>query len=106
MLRLVISKHIVISIILCLGAFYSAAYAAEEEPVRMLIKKYGTDTYSTMDDLLYIRTYKCLEPAYSENAVLFYVPYSDDNKLLFSNQVECKVTEVYDRGAHYSREGR
>ena len=34
------------------------------------------------------------------------LPYSDDNKLLFSNGVECKVMEVYDRGAHYSREGR
>jgi hypothetical protein len=106
MFRLVISKPLVISAVFCLGGLYPAAHAADEDPVRMLIKKYGADTYSTMDDLLYIRTYKCLEPAYSENAVLFYVPYSDDNKLLFSNRVECKVMEVYDRGAHYSREGR
>lgn len=86
--------------------FSALSYAADEDIVRILIKKYGRDTYTSMDDLLYIRTSNCLEPAYSENAVLFYIPYSDDNKLQFSNQVECKVLEVYDRGAHYSREGR
>ena len=48
----------------------------------------------------------CNRPAYSDNAILFYVPYADDNKLQFSSKVECKVVEVYDRGAHYSREGR
>lgn len=106
MFRLVISKTLVISMLLCLWGFYPAAHAVEEGPVRVLIKKYTVDTYSTMDDLLYIRTYRCLEPAYAESAVLFYVPYSDENKLLFSNEVECKVMEVYDRGAHYSREGR
>ncbi|MBD9414947.1 hypothetical protein IB234_10290 [Pseudomonas sp. PDM16] len=82
------------------------ANAADDDPVRMLIKQYDRDIYSTMDDLLYIRTHQCLEPAYSENAILFYIPYSDDNKLQFSSKVECKVLEVYDRGAHYSKEGR
>lgn len=86
--------------------FSNVVQAADDDPVRMLIKNYDRDTYSTMDGLLYIRTYQCLEPAYSESAILFYIPYSDDNKLRFSNGVECKVLEIYDRGAHYSREGR
>ena len=84
----------------------SSIYAADDDPVRVVIKQYDRDVFSTMDDLLYIRTYQCLEPAYSDNAILFYVPYADDNKLQFSPKVECKVVEVYDRGAHYSREGR
>lgn len=81
-------------------------YAADEEPIRMLIKKYSPDTYVSMEGGLYIKTHNCLEPAYSESSILFYIPYSEDNKLLFSNGVECKVTEIYDRGANYSREGR
>jgi len=86
--------------------FSSPMYAADDDPVRVVVKQYDRDVFSTMDDLLYIRTYQCLEPAYSDNAILFYVPYADDNKLQFSSKVECKVVEVYDRGAHYSREGR
>lgn len=88
------------------SVFPLSAYAADDEPIRMIVKQYDRDVYSTMDDLLYIRTHQCLEPAYSENAILFYIPYSDDNKLQFSSKVECKVLELYDRGAHYSKEGR
>ncbi|MBH3341857.1 hypothetical protein I5L51_22355 [Pseudomonas mendocina] len=106
MVRLVTSGMFFIFILVVSPPFCALSHAADEDPVRMVIKKYGRDTYSSMDDLLYIKTYDCLEPAYSENAVLFYIPYSDDNKLQFSNKVECKVIEVYDRGAHYSREGR
>lgn len=103
---LIVIKRSFMCAVLCLGGLATAVQAADEEPVRMLIKKYSADTYVSMEGGLYIKTYKCLEPAYSENSVLFYIPYSDDNKLLFSNGVECKVTEIYDRGANYSREGR
>ncbi|MDG9929991.1 MULTISPECIES: hypothetical protein [unclassified Pseudomonas] len=102
----VATRNIALSLLLCLATVAPLAQAADDDPIRMIIKQYDRDLYSTMDDLLYIRTHQCLEPAYSENAILFYIPYSDDNKLQFSSKVECKVLELYDRGAHYSKEGR
>lgn len=100
------SKLFFKAVLLWAVVFSCVTQAADDDPVRMLIKNYDRDIYSTMDGLLYIRTYQCLEPAYSESAILFYIPYSADNKLRFSNGVDCKVLEIYDRGAHYSREGR
>ncbi|WP_220814970.1 hypothetical protein [Pseudomonas paralcaligenes] len=102
----VATRNITLSLLLCSATVAPLAQAADDDPIRMIIKQYDRDLYSTMDDLLYIRTHQCLEPAYSENAILFYIPYSDDNKLQFSSKVECKVLELYDRGAHYSKEGR
>ncbi|MDH0892743.1 MULTISPECIES: hypothetical protein [unclassified Pseudomonas] len=102
----VATRNIALSLLLCSATVAPLAQAADDDPIRMIIKQYDRDLYSTMDDLLYIRTHQCLEPAYSENAILFYIPYSDDNKLQFSSKVECKVLELYDRGAHYSKEGR
>lgn len=93
-------------VLLVLAFLSPSLHADDNEPVRVVIKKYDRDIYSTMDGLLYISTYNCLELAYSNSAILFYVPYSDDNKLQFSSGVECKVLGVYDRGSHYSREGR
>lgn len=102
----VATRNIALSLLLCSATVTPLAQAADDDPIRMIIKQYDRDLYSTMDDLLYIRTHQCLEPAYSENAILFYIPYSDDNKLQFSSKVECKVLELYDRGAHDSKEGR
>lgn len=100
------SRHLIRFVLMFFLLFSSLLHAADDDPVRVLIKQYNRDVYTTMDGLLYIRTDHCLESAYSENAILFYVLYSDDNKLRFSSNTECKVLEVYDRGAHYSREGR